>query len=55
MLLTTEIAVFEELEEIDITLIERFLRDLPEKALNLGARILLALLFFFIVFNALNC
>ena len=40
--------MFEELEEIDLTLIEKFLRDLPEKALNLGIRIALALIFFFI-------
>lgn len=45
MLLTAQAAVFEEL---DITLIEKFLRDLPERALNLGVRIALALVFFFI-------
>ena len=48
MLLTAEAKVFEELEEIDLTLIEKFLRDLPERALNLGGRIVLALAFFFI-------
>ena len=48
MLLTAEIAVFEELEEIDPTVIEKFLWDLPERALNLGIRIVLALLVFFI-------
>ena len=48
MLLTAEAKVFEELEEIDLTLIEKFLRDLPERALNLGVRIVLALAFFFI-------
>ena len=48
MLLTAETAVFEELEEIDLTLIEKFLRDLPERALNLGVRIALALVFFFV-------
>ena len=45
MLLTAEMAAF---EEIDITLIEKFFRDLPERALNLGVRIALALVFFFI-------
>ena len=45
MLLTSE-AVFQEIEEIDPTVIERFLRELPEKALHLGVRIVLALLFF---------
>ena len=45
MLLTAEAKVFEEL---DLTLIEKFLRDLPERALNLGGRIVLALAFFFI-------
>lgn len=48
MLLTTEITVLEQLEEIDPTVIERFLQDLPEKALNLGIRIVLALAAFFI-------
>lgn len=48
MLLTKEIDVIEELEEIDLTVIEKFLRDLPEKALNLGIRIVLALVVFFI-------
>lgn len=45
MLLTTEVAVF---EEIDSTVIEKFFRDLPENAFHLGMRVLLALLFFFI-------
>lgn len=45
MLLTAEAAVFEEL---DPTVIEKFLQDLPERALNLGVRIVLALVFFFI-------
>ena len=45
MLLTAETAVFEEL---DPTVIEKFLQDLPERALNLGVRIVLALVFFFI-------
>lgn len=48
MLLTAETTVFEELEEIDPTVIEKFLRDLPEKALNLGIRVVLALLVFFV-------
>ena len=47
MLLTQE-AAFVELEEIDPTLIEKFLRELPEKALHLGVRILLVLIFFLI-------
>ena len=47
MLLTQETA-FIGTEEIDVTLIENFLQELPEKALHLGVRILLALLFFFI-------
>ena len=47
MLLTQETA-FIGTEEIDVTLIEKFLQELPEKALHLGVRILLALLFFFI-------
>lgn len=47
MLLTTD-TVLEQLEEIDPTVIERFLQDLPEKALNLGIRIILALAVFFI-------
>lgn len=48
MLLIAETAVFEELEELDPTVIEKFLQDLPERALNLGIRIVLALVFFFI-------
>ena len=48
MILTAEVEVFQELEEIDLTMIERFLRDLPEKALNLGIRIAMALIFFLI-------
>lgn len=48
MLLTAETAVFEELEELDPTVIEKILQELPEKALNLGIRIVLALVFFFI-------
>ena len=45
MLLTVEVAA---LEEIDLTVVEKFLRDLPERALNLGLRVLLALIFFFV-------
>lgn len=48
MLLTAEVSVLEEFEEIDPTVIEKFLRDLPERALNLGIRIVLALVVFFI-------
>ena len=48
MLLTAEVSVLEDLEEIDLTVIEKFLKDLPERALNLGVRIILALVFFFI-------
>ena len=47
MLLTQEAAIA-QLEEIDLTLIEKFLKELPEKALHLGVRILLALIFFLI-------
>ena len=47
MLLTQEAAIA-QLEEIDPTLIEKFLKELPEKALHLGIRILLALIFFMI-------
>lgn len=47
MLLTRE-AAYLELEEIDLTMIERFFQELPEKALHLGVRILLALIFFVI-------
>ena len=47
MLLTAE-AVFQEFEEIDPTVIEKFFDELPEKALHLGIRIVLALIFFFI-------
>ena len=46
MLLTTEIAAFEEFEEIDPTVIEKFFHDLPERVLNLGIRIVFALVFF---------
>lgn len=45
MLLTAE-AVFEEFEKIDSTVIEKFFEELPEKALHLGIRIVLALVFF---------
>ena len=45
MILTVEVASF---EEIDLTVIEKFLQDLPERALNLGIRIVMALIFFFI-------
>lgn len=45
MLLTAE-AVFEEFEELDPTVIEKFFEELPEKALHLGIRIVLALVFF---------
>ena len=45
MLLTAETRAS---EEISRTVIERFLRDLPEKALNLGIRIVLSLLFFMV-------
>lgn len=48
MLLTTEIAAFEELEEIDLTVIEKFFHELPENAFHLGMRVLLALVFLFI-------
>ena len=48
MLLTAEVSVLEEFEEIDSTVIEKFLRDLPERTLNLGIRIVLALVVFFI-------
>ena len=47
MLLTQEAAIA-QLDEIDPTLIEKFLKELPEKALHLGIRILLALIFFMI-------
>ncbi len=46
MLLTAEIATFEEFEEIDLNVIEKFFRDLPENAFHLGMRVLLALIFF---------
>ena len=39
MILTAEATVFDELQEIDPTVIEKFLKDLPERALNLGIRI----------------
>ena len=45
MLLTQE-AAFVGTERIDVTLIEKFLQELPEKALHLGIRIVLALVFF---------
>ena len=45
MILTAEVAVF---EEIDPTVIEKILHDLPENAFHLGMRVLLALVFFFI-------
>ena len=45
MLLTEEVTAF---EEIDLTVVEKFLRDLPERALNLGIRVVLALVFFII-------
>ena len=45
MLLTSE-AAFQEFKEIDPTVIEKFLEELPEKALHLGVRIVLALVFF---------
>ena len=48
MLLTTENATLEELQEIDLTVLERFLKELPETALRLGTRVLLALVFFFL-------
>ena len=44
MLLTTDV-IF---EEIDTSVIEKFFQQLPEKALNLGVRILLALVVFII-------
>lgn len=47
MILTAE-AALPELEKIDPTVIERFFEELPVKALNLGVRILLALVFFVI-------
>ena len=46
MLLTD--AVFEGLEEIDLSVLEKFLQDLPENAFHLGIRILMALVFFFV-------
>ena len=48
MLLTAEINVLEELEELNPTVIEKFLRELPENAFRLGLRVLLALVFFFL-------
>ena len=48
MILTAEPTVFDEIQEIDPTVIEKFLKDLPERALNLGIRIGMALIFFFI-------
>lgn len=45
MLLTEEVTAF---EEIDLTVVEKFLRDLPERALNLGIRVVLALVFFIV-------
>ena len=45
MLLTAEVVAF---EEIDLTVVEKFLRDLPERALNLGIRVVLALVFFIV-------
>ena len=54
MFLTAEAAMFGELEEIDLNVIEKFLRDLPENAFHLGVRILLALVFFFIGFQCIK-
>ena len=48
MLLTAEMAAFEEFEEIDPTVIEKFLKELPENAFHLGIRVLMALVFFFL-------
>ena len=45
MILTAEAVMF---EEIDPTVIEKFLHELPENAFHLGVRILLALVFFFL-------
>ncbi|MBR5597258.1 MAG: mechanosensitive ion channel [Lachnospiraceae bacterium] len=45
MILTQEVA-FEAFEELDFTVVDKFLHELPEKALHLGVRILLALVFF---------
>ena len=45
MILTAEAVMF---EEIDPTVIEKFLQELPENAFHLGVRVLLALVFFFI-------
>lgn len=45
MLLTAEVTAF---EEIDLTIVEKFLRDLPERALNIGIRVILALVFFIV-------
>lgn len=45
MLLTAERNV---LEELNPTVIEKFLRELPENAFRLGLRVLLALVFFFL-------
>ena len=50
MILTVEVASF---EEIDLTVIEKFLQDLPERALNLGIRIVMAFSFLS-EFNVLN-
>ena len=36
------------IDKIDYTVIERFIQDLPEKALRLGVRVLLAIVVFFI-------
>lgn len=48
MLLTAEMAAFEEFEEIDPTVIEKFLKELPENAFHLGIRVLMALVFLFL-------
>ena len=47
MLITQE-ATVGAVKEMNLTVIENFLQALPEKALHLGFRILLALIFFFI-------
>lgn len=45
-MLLTQDAAYTVFEEIDFTIIEQFLQDLPEKVLHLGIRIILALIFF---------
>lgn len=42
------------MQEVDIGVIERFLRELPEKALGLGIRVLLAAIVLFVGFQAIK-